>query len=1293
MLKHKKILAGIIIGSLITGSLFYFFRQAKKTDLEKQGPMGEFILKDFSSQPIVSVTPGEDNNYQIQDTLLNGVTLTYANSSADKQFSEKALKIDFPKNYNEPINIKLDEQRVISITDKSTDKFSDKLVTDDIPLQVVGADENGGEFIDEPIGKITSQKQAIKYLKYQDDKKRKTIYYSYQKGVDERKLKNWIIYNKANNQLTEKEAYQISQAKIRLGQKGEVEVFYLGEQAAKNQEAIEKVEPSLLDRAQKTLQRETGEDILSAGNNQPDFVIPAPYYLNKKGERTDLKWEIDQVTNTISVSFQVAKEDYPVALDPTLSFIAPGQEESGEIIDTTPNNQFGATMLSGDLNGDGKTDLIVGSGASRTVHIFYNNNLIASDVGLADATIEGLAADIYFGSSLGLGDFNNDGQMDLAVGAYGYTNNTGSVYLFYNDGQIATSSTQADWVIVGEANNNRFGYSLVSGDFNADNKTDLAIGAYGYNTNQGRVYLFYNDGAYPNPALSADKIITGEAINNYFSYALLAGDFNNDNRVDLVANAYGYSSSRGRVYIFYNDSAIPSLASDAEVKINGELSNNRFGWALVGGDFDGNNQVDLAVGAYAYNSSQGRAYIFLNDGQPYVSLASAADKTITGEVAGSYFGYVLTAGDLNNDTRADLVVGAHQYNSNQGRAYVFQGSTNMPSLATEANDIITGENSNDRFSYALVSGDFNADNKPDLAVGAYSYKVNQGRAYIFYNATDLVGEANNADIKIDGNGGASFGTSLLSGDFNADGKTDLVVGKNKDKVYLFYNDDSIADTDMGADLIIEGEASSYFGAVLTSGDLNYDGREDLVVGAYAQNNGTGQIYVFYNDGSFPSFGSAADRIISGETPDGRFGRSLASGDFNADGRVDLVVGAYQYNSNQGRAYVFYSGTNFATLASEASLIITGEAGNNYFGYSLLGADLNADGKTDLIIGAYQFNSSQGRVYVFYNDGSMVGAADEADVIISGQESNNYFGYALSAGDLNSDTQSDLIISSFGYNSYQGRVYIFYSNQPLGDSASDAQVIVDGEIGAGSYFGGRIITGDFNADNKTDLAVGANNYSASYGRTYIFYNDDNLPTAAETADIIITGETTSNFGISLAGGDFNNDTKIDFVVGATSYKSVGKVYIFYSQLGQINIEGAKSDAKNNNFAKTLISGDLNYDGREDLIVGAHQFNSSQGRVYIFYNDGSIANGASNADAIITGEATNNNFGYAIKIGDLNNDNKNDLIVGANNFNNSQGRAYIFYNDGSLPNTASLADEKISGETTSNYFGSTLAVGDL
>ena len=1312
----------ILILTLISGGIFYYLKKPQITELEKQGEIGNYILtKDFQQKPILPIKQ-TDTNYQLTDSLINGPTITYANPPEelkDKSKNEQnlsvatdRLNIEFPKNYPEPINIKLDEQRIITIKDNTGIKYNSKLIEESLPLdlnhesRIMNQEIQDPEHLEQGNDRTLQQSQHASYLKYQSKDKRISTYYAYQKANNQRTLKHWTIYSKPNKDQEEKESYQINNAKLKLNSQGEVEVYYFGEQDLKNEEVKAQVDSNLMARAQRTLQKELGEDILNTNNHTPDFIIPAPYYITKNQARINLNWELNQDSNTIEVKFQPGKDEYPIGLDPTIQFTAPGQGDTSDSIILNPTDwEVGKFMVGGDFNADGRVDLAISSisynNSIGRVYIFYNDGSIPTTAVTADVIITGENTSDYFGSSIVGGDFNNDGKEDLIVGAYRNNNYTGRVYIFYNDGVYPALASQADIIISGEFNS-YFGVSMTKGDFDSDGKDDLVIGANNYSGSVGRVYIFYNDGVITSLAANADLKISG-GLTGYFGYALATGDFNYDSKIDLAVGCGSeFSAMSGSVYIFYNDGSMPLAATVADVSITGENS-SYFGYYMTKGDFNYDGRTDLAVGAYAYSTHTGRVYIFYNDGTIPVTAATA-DLIITGQGASNAFGIYLISGDFNYDGREDLAVGARTYSIYTGRVYIFYNDGSIPTTAATADIIITGESSS-YFGSMLASGDFNYDGRTDLAIGAYSYSNSTGRVYIFYNDGSIPTTATTADVIITGQAvSSSFGGEMSSGDLNYDGKEDLIVGaygysSSTGRVYIFYNDGNIPNNATGADLVITGQSvNSYFGRTIVMGDFNKDNRIDLVVGAYGYSTNAGRAYIFYNDGSIPTTAATADVILSGEASS-NFGYAMEVGDINNDGRIDLAVGAYAYSSYAGRAYIFYNDGSIPTTAATADVIIGGQASSNYFGISMVAGDLNSDYRTDLIIGASGYSSNTGRVYIFYNDGTIPITAATADIIITGQGSEYKFGNNMIVGDFNLDRKTDLVVGTNVTNStIIDRIFIFYNDGNFPSDANNADLIIAG-LGNFDKFGSAILSGDFNTDGKIDLAIGSNGYNNYVGRIYIFYNDGSIPTTVNNADVIIDGIASFNhLGYSLASGDFNADGRTDICASLFGFEA-GKVYIFYSQMGQISNSIGVNEVKgdiNDGFGWFIATGDLNDDGKKDLIVSSYYYSSNAGRIYVFYNN-APTNIASGADVIITGEASSY-FGYSISTGDFNGDGDIDLVVGAHKYLNPDiGRVYIFYNDGLYPSLASEADVIISGDLGLNgddsQFGSSIIAGDF
>ena len=340
-----------------------------------------------------------------------------------------------------------------------------------------------------------------------------------------------------------------------------------------------------------------------------------------------------------------------------------------------------------------------------------------------DIELTGEGAGDRFGSVVnGAGDLNNDGYADLLIGAWGYSGNTGKVYL-YMYGMNGTLFN--DLTITGEATNTFLGFSVSSaGDVNGDGYSDVIVGAFGYSSYTGRAYIYYGGSSMNN---ASDVTFTGEAVSNYFGYSVsLAGDVNGDGYSDVIIGASTYSSNTGRAYIFYGGS---SMNNAADVTFTGEAVSNYFGCSVSSaGDINGDGYSDVIIGANTYSSNTGRAYIYYGGS----SMNNAADVTFTGEDVSNYFGCsVSLAGDVNGDGFSDVIVGAFGYSMNTGRAYIFYGGFSMNNIA---DIIVTGESVNDYGRSVSSAGDVNGDGLSDIIFGAYNYNTGTGRSYVYFSS-------------------------------------------------------------------------------------------------------------------------------------------------------------------------------------------------------------------------------------------------------------------------------------------------------------------------------------------------------------------------------------------------------------------------------------------------------------------------------------------------------------------------------------------------------------------------------
>ena len=291
-------------------------------------------------------------------------------------------------------------------------------------------------------------------------------------------------------------------------------------------------------------------------------------------------------------------------------------------------------------------------------------------------------------------------------------------------------------------------------------------------------------------------------------------------------------------------------------------------------------------------------------------------------------------------------------------------------------------------------------------------------------------------------------------------------------------------------------------SVSSAGDVNGDGYDDIIVGAPNYSN-TGRVYLYFGGLTIGLINDTADVTITGVAVNSNFGFVVSSaGDVNDDGYDDVIVGADEYSSSTGRAYVYFGG---ASMNNVADVIMTGEAANNFFGNSVSSAgDVNGDGYSDVIAGARGYSSNTGRAYVFFGGAVMNNAAD---VIMTGEAASNFFGRSVSsAGDVNGDGYSDVIVGADGYSSDTGRAYVFFGGAVM-DSAAD--VTMTGEA-AGSFGFSVSSAGDVNGDGYSDVIVGADGYSSNTGKAYVYFGG---AVTNNDADVMMTGKqltTVSEF---------------------------------------------------------------------------------------------------------------------------------------------------------------------------------------
>ncbi len=587
------------------------------------------------------------------------------------------------------------------------------------------------------------------------------------------------------------------------------------------------------------------------------------------------------------------------------------------------------------------------------------------------------------------------------------------------------------------------------------------------------VYPITIDPLSASPATTLNGTTSGDYFGNSVSSA---GDVNGDGYSDVIVGAYGVASSRGSAYLFLGSAT--GLSSSPASTLIGLTAGDKFGFSVASaGDVNGDGYSDVIIGANGRSTNTGAAYLFLGSG---AGLATSPATTLSGVSNPDSFGSsVASAGDVNGDSYSDVIIGANGRSSNTGAAYVFLGSSGGLSsvIATTLNGLTPG----DKFGFSVAcAGDVNGDGFSDVIAGAYGVSSAKGAAYLYLGT----GSGLSSTISTTLNGistGDQFGYSVSSaGDVNGDGYSDVIAGaigvsSGKGAAYLYLGAGSGLSSTISATLNGISTGDQFGISVTCAGDINGDGYSDALVGAEVVSTSTGAAYLF--QGSTTGLPSSPSITRSGLTISCSFGFSLSSsGDINGDGYSDIVIGAPNLSVNTGAAYTYHGSPDGLKTTSNWQ-VLEAQAGANY-GLSVASAgDVNSDGYSDVLVGAYIYTSvnfRDGKAFLYL--GSASGLSTTTSWTAVGSMAVEYLGSCVAAaGDVNGDGYGDVLVGAYGYTNSQseeGRAYLYYGS--AGGLTAAAAWTYENNVATSVLGRNLAAAGDVNGDGYGDIIISDSN---------------------------------------------------------------------------------------------------------------------------------------------------------------------------------------------------------------------------
>ncbi len=663
------------------------------------------------------------------------------------------------------------------------------------------------------------------------------------------------------------------------------------------------------------------------------------------------------------------------------------------------------SVVIGDVDGDGKPDLATANSGltANSVSVLRNTGTAAGTVSFA-AKIDFSAGFQTYPQSVAIGDLNGDGKPELVtansgtgdVSVFGNGSTPGSIYLDKRNFSAGSASAPS---------------SVAIGDLTGDGKPDLAVA--GNSSGSPNISVLRNNSTSSSIAVGSFSNITNFSAGNT-PVSIAIGDLDGDGKPDLATANRGTSANS--VSVLRNAESPPTISSFSPL-------------SAKPGDA-------VTITGTGFNTTAANNVVFFGATKATITVATATSITATVPTGATYAPITVL-----NTTTVKMASSSANFNPIYAPA----------KTALTTADFLTKRDFGTGFGPESVAiGDLDGDGKPDLAVANASLSANSVSVLRNTSSSGSI-TAGSFASKIDFSAGTTQARPVFVaiGDLNGDGKPELVTANGiSGTVSVFQNTSTAGNISFAdkIDLALDSYAES-----VAIGDLDNDGRPDLAIGILRNLTSSSRVISIFRNNIIGSGIIAAyfDSRIDLETGINTGPRSVALGDLDGDGKLDLTTANYDANSVSVFRNISIVGTIF--FAAKTDFTTNGSP------YSVVIGDLNGDGKPELVAANARTNDKS--VSVFRNTGTAAGSisfAARTDFVTGDNP------YSVAIGDLDGDGKPDLATA----NRTPDNVSVLRNTST---SASTVSFAAKTDFATGDS-PRSVAIGDLDGDGKPDLAV-------------------------------------------------------------------------------------------------------------------------------------------------------------------------------------------------------------------------------